>query len=136
MISARRHKPLGANVLFLRMPHRTQTTDPNVFADVAAVVGSYGYDLLDLHDVFDTIGLDRCADFMDSYHLNAIGMETFTAWFGQYLSERYDLTTAHSETVTAEWQRWRRFYGADPAHLPAAGGGQHQTDPQRVFGGV
>lgn len=46
------------------MPHRTQTTDPNVFADVAAVVGDYGYELLDLHDAFDTIGLDRCADFM------------------------------------------------------------------------
>ena len=36
-------------------------------------------------------------------------METFTAWFGQYLSERYDLTTAHSETVTAEWQRCADF---------------------------
>ena len=95
--------------LFLRTPHRTQTTDPNVFADVAAVVGGYGYELLDLHDAFDTIGLDRCADFMDSDHLNAIGMETFTAWFGQYLSEHYDLTTAHSETVTAEWQRCADF---------------------------
>lgn len=30
------------------------------------------------------------------------GVETFTAWFGQYLSEHYDLTGAHSETVTAE----------------------------------
>lgn len=96
-------------MLFLRIPHRTQTTDPNVFADVAAVVGDYGYELLDLHDAFDTIGLDRCADFMDSDHLNAIGIETFTAWFGQYLSEHYDLTTAHSETVTAEWQRCADF---------------------------
>ena len=100
---------LGTNVLFLRMPHRTQTTDPNVFADVAAVVGGYGYDLLDLHDAFDTVGLDRCADFMDSDHLNAIGMETFTAWFGQYLTERYDLTAAHSDAVTAEWQRCAEF---------------------------
>ena len=37
------------------------------------------------------------------------GMETFTAWFGQYLSEHYDLTAAHSETVTAEWQRCADF---------------------------
>ena len=102
-------RSLGANVLFLRMPHRTQTTDPNVFADVAAVVGGYGYELLDLHDAFDTIGLDRCADFMDSDHLNAIGMETFTAWFGQYLSEQYDLTAAHSDKVTAEWARCAEF---------------------------
>lgn len=37
------------------------------------------------------------------------GVETFTAWFGQYLSEHYDLTGAHSETVTAEWQRCADF---------------------------
>lgn len=37
------------------------------------------------------------------------GVETFTAWFGQYLSEHYDLTGAHSETVTAEWQRCAEF---------------------------
>lgn len=37
------------------------------------------------------------------------GMETFTAWFWQYLSEHYDLTGAHSETVTAEWQRCADF---------------------------
>ena len=96
-------------MLFLRTPHRTQTTDPNVFADVAAVVGEYGYELLDLHDAFDTIGLDRCADFIDSDHLNTIGMEKFTAWFGQYLTGRYDLTGTHSEAVTAEWERCADF---------------------------
>lgn len=37
------------------------------------------------------------------------GMETFTAWFRQYLSEHYDLTGAHSETVTAERQRCADF---------------------------
>ena len=100
---------IGTDVLFLRTPHRTQTTDPNVFADVAAVVGEYGYELLDLHDAFDTIGLDRCADFIDSDHLNTIGMEKFTAWFGQYLTGHYDLTGAHSEAVTAEWERCADF---------------------------
>ena len=100
---------IGTDVLFLRTPHRTQTTDPNVFADVAAVVGEYGYELLDLHDAFDTIGLDRCADFIDSDHLNTIGMEKFTVWFGQYLTGRYDLTGAHSEAVTAEWERCADF---------------------------
>lgn len=100
---------IGTDVLFLRTPHRTQTTDPNVFADVAAVVGEYGYELLDLHDAFDTIGLDRCADFIDSDHLNTIGMEKFTVWFGQYLTGRYDLTGTHSEAVTAEWERCADF---------------------------
>jgi len=102
-------RSLGANVLFLRMPHRTQTTDPGVFDDVAAVVGEYGYDLLDLHDAFDTIGLDRCADFIDSDHLNTAGMEIFTAWLGQYLTAHYDLTGTYSAELTAMWDRCAAF---------------------------
>lgn len=57
----------------------------------------------------DSIGLELDGDFCDNEHMNVFGMEKFTAWFGQYLSERYDLTTAHSETVTAEWQRCADF---------------------------
>lgn len=37
------------------------------------------------------------------------GVETFTAWLGQYLTAHYDLTGAHSEAVTAEWQRCADF---------------------------
>lgn len=37
------------------------------------------------------------------------GVETFTAWFGQYLSEQYSLTAAHSDKVTAEWARCAEF---------------------------
>ena len=36
------------------------TTWPPSWANTATTC----YDLLDLHDAFDTIGLDRCADFM------------------------------------------------------------------------
>lgn len=105
-----RAKQLGVeNVLFVRFPHRTQTTDPGVFDDVAAVVGEYGYDLLDLHDAFDTIGLDRCADFIDSDHLNTAGMEIFTAWLGQYLTAHYDLTGTYSAELTAMWDRCADF---------------------------
>lgn len=100
---------LGVQTLFLRTPHRTQTTDPGVFDDVAAVVGEYGYDLLDLHDAFDTIGLDRCADFIDSDHLNTAGMEIFTAWLGQYLTAHYDLTGTYSAELTAMWDRCAAF---------------------------
>ena len=100
---------LGVQTLFLRTPHRTQTTDPGVFDDGAAVVGEYGYDLLDLHDAFDTIGLDRCADFIDSDHLNTAGMEIFTAWLGQYLTAHYDLTGTYSAELTAMWDRCAAF---------------------------
>ena len=76
---------------------------------MAAVVGEYGYDLLDLHDAFDTIGLDRCADFIDSDHLNTAGMEIFTAWLGQYLTAHYDLTGTYSAELTAMWDRCAAF---------------------------
>lgn len=69
----------------------------------------YGYDLLDLHDAFDTIGLDRCADFIDSDHLNTAGMEIFTAWLGQYLTAHYDLTGTYSAELTTMWDRCAAF---------------------------
>ena len=82
---------------------------------MAAVVGDYGYDLLDQHDAFAPIGLDRCADFIDSDHLTTAGMEIFTAWLGQYLTAHYDLTGTYSAELTAMWDRCAAFV---PQPLP------------------
>ena len=68
------------------------------------------------------------------YETNTIGMEKFTAWFGQYLSEQYDLTAAHSDAVTAEWQRCAEFV----AHMlpiceqktPGDGGNYNEFSPE------
>ena len=66
--------------------------------------------------------------------MNVFGMEKFTAWFGQYLSEQYDLTAAHSDKVTAEWARCAEFV----AHMlpickqktPGDGGNYNEFSPE------
>ena len=79
-------------------------------------------------------GLELDGDFCDNEHMNVFGMEKFTAWFGQYLSEQYSLTAAHSDAVTAEWQRCAEFV----AHMlpickqktPGDGGNYNEFSPE------
>ena len=105
-----RAKQLGVeNVLFVRFPHRTVLSDPSVLSQLADIVREYGYGFLNCDEQMDSIGLELDGDFCDNEHMNVFGMEKFTAWFGQYLSEQYDLTAAHSDKVTAEWARCAEF---------------------------
>ena len=105
-----RAKQLGVeNVLFVRFPHRTVLSDPSVLSQLADIVREYGYGFLNCDEQMDSIGLELDGDFCDNEHMNVFGMEKFTAWFGQYLSEQYSLTAAHSDKVTAEWARCAEF---------------------------
>lgn len=105
-----RAKQLGVeNVLFVRFPHRTVLSDPSVLSQLADIVREYGYGFLNCDEQMDSIGLELDGDFCDNEHMNVFGMEKFTAWFGQYLSEQYSLTAAHSDAVTAEWSRCAEF---------------------------
>lgn len=97
------------NVLFLRMPHRTELADAAVLDRVGAVVGECGYTFANFDKSFEAIGLDEYADFFDSEHLNAYGLEKFTAYFGQYLCENYELTGTHAPELSAEWDECAAF---------------------------
>ncbi len=96
-----RAKQLGVeNVLFVRFPHRTVLSNPSVLSQLADIVREYGYSFLNCDEQMDSIGLELDGDFCDNEHMNVFGMEKFTAWFGQYLSEQYSLTAAHCEQKT------------------------------------
>ena len=130
-----RAKQLGVeNVLFVRFPHRTVLSNPSVLSQLADIVREYGYGFLNCDEQMDSIGLELDGDFCDNEHMNVFGMEKFTAWFGQYLSEQYDLTAAHSDKVTAEWARCAEFV----AHMlpickqktPGDGGNYNEFSPE------
>lgn len=97
------------NVLFVRFPHRAGVTDPTVLTRLGDIVGEYGYDFLDCDRLFADIGLERDGDFFDNEHLNVFGMETFTDWFGQYLTEHYDLSSSQGAAVKTQWARCAQF---------------------------
>lgn len=99
------------NLLFVRFPHRGAVDDAAVLPRVASVVSDCGYTFLDLDTDAGALGIDRYRDFCDTEHMNLSGMEKFTIWFGQYLAEHYDLSGAHGEAVTAQWDRCADFTG-------------------------
>ena len=92
------------NVLFMRMPHRSVAMDADVlFQKCGDVVAEYGFDFANFDKAFEEIGLDQNADFFDGDHMNVFGMEKYTAFFGQYLCDRYGLSAQHSEKVSSAW---------------------------------
>lgn len=98
------------NVLFARFPHRTVIEHGDaVFLKLAAIVQEYGYDFVNFDTQFDAIGLDPLNDFANAEHLNIFGAEKFTPYLADYLAAHYDLTTAHSDKVTDEWERCAAF---------------------------
>lgn len=103
-------KSLGVeNLLFVRFPHRSMIADPSVLPRVEQVINDCGYSFLDLDTNAEALGLDRYHDFCDTEHMNVFGMEKFTAWFGQYLAEHYDLSGTRSDRVTSQWNRCAAF---------------------------
>ena len=98
------------NVLFARFPHRTVIEHGDaVFLKLAAIVQEYGYDFVNFDTQLDAIGLDPLNDFANAEHLNIFGAEKFTPYLADYLAAHYDLTTAHSDKVTDEWERCAAF---------------------------
>ena len=73
---------LGANVLFLRMPHRTQTNRPNVFADVAAVVAATATTARPARRVRHDRARPAAPISWTPTTSTPSAWETFTAWFG------------------------------------------------------
>ncbi|MDD6077900.1 MAG: hypothetical protein PUB80_05670 [Clostridiales bacterium] len=101
-----RCKELGVEqVLFLRMPHRSiLPAGEEIFARVNAIAAEYGYDFVSFDKAFDEIGLDSDLDFYNDEHMNSLGMEKFTAYFGQWLCGHYDVGGRdHSSRICAEW---------------------------------
>lgn len=101
-----RCKELGVEqVLFLRMPHRSiLPAGEETFARIGAIAAEYGYDFVCLDKAFDEIGLDSDQDFYNDEHMNSLGMEKFTAYFGQWLCDHYDVGSCeHIPRICEEW---------------------------------
>ncbi len=90
------------NVLFVRFPHLREVENKDVFPKVEEIVKSYGYDFLNVTD-YESLGLDKDHDFYNKDHMNYYGMRKFTTYFGEYLTQNYDLPVQHDEAVEEEW---------------------------------
>lgn len=93
------------NVLFIRAPHCIKNENPKATNDIKKLIESYGYRFVDFEKVYDAIGLDPQNDFYNHDHLNIYGMEKFTAFFGKYICDNYNVKTAHTTETVEQWNK-------------------------------
>lgn len=91
------------HVLFVRFPHQRAFSNPEEMDRIASVIQKYDYDLLNLNDKAQELGISYNDDFSDPEHMNVNGMKKMTDYLGQYIISHYDVITAKTD---AEEERW------------------------------
>lgn len=74
-----------------------------LFNTVADYAESNQIPFLDLYDLADDIGIDFANDMNNSGHLNLWGAYKVSTYFGDYLTQNYDLTDHRSDSAYAQW---------------------------------
>ena len=71
-----------------------------------ALAEQYGLPYYNLLDDFESIGLDLTVDSYDAgLHLNVLGAEKLSVWFGRILKESYELSDTRTDAAAAgSWQ--------------------------------
>ena len=58
----------------------------------------------------DEIGFDTSSDYRDRYHCNASGAMKVTTYFGDYISQHYDIPDRRGDPDYSEWDRQLASY--------------------------
>ncbi len=84
-------------VLFTNTPNNQDEVRFANYNYIKDIITSAGYEVLDLNDYADEIGLDYSTDFSDSMHVNYRGAMKITDFMADYLVEHYDLEARECE---------------------------------------
>lgn len=91
--------------LFILSPTVMEEEKQKMYNYMEEIIGSYGYEFLDMNDHYETIGLDFATDFSDyGGHTNALGAKKCTAFLSEYILEHYPLPIT-SEDAAPEAQQ-------------------------------
>ncbi len=107
--------------LFLVSPYAESEEEAEEFNYIERRVTAEGQDFLDLNDYYEEMGLDGAEDFSDyGVHVNAVGSEKVTSFFGKYLKEHYDLTDHRADPSYSGWDDAYENWKSDSAEKIAA----------------
>jgi len=107
-------KESGTKLLFTVTPYRadkasdTKEASENIqklFNSAEKLAAEYGVDYLNCLYYIDQIGLDFTQDFVDPSHVNAIGSEKVSEFYGKYLAENYDLPDRSQDERYSHWHK-------------------------------
>ena len=78
-------------LLLVVLPYSLSEEDTLQYNRVSEIASEYGVPLINFNYLYDDIGLDFENDLGDYAHLNYIGSEKFTKYFGNIVTEQYDI---------------------------------------------
>ena len=93
------------NVLFVRFPHQRKFENPEAIDKIESIISEYGYDILNLNDKSQELGIDVPSDYSDAEHLNINGMEKMTEYLGKYIIHKYDVSSGKSAKDIVKWNK-------------------------------
>lgn len=97
------------NVVFVNFPryllNEEQHDLPRLVDQVEEIVKGYGFQLLDLQNEKETIGIDHETDFYNSHHLNVYGQMKLTEYIGDLVINGYGIVPLdQSPESKAQWE--------------------------------
>lgn len=105
-------KESGTSLLLTATPYRADATaetkeasekTQKLFNSAAKLAAEHGVDYLNGLYYIDEMDLDFTQDFVDASHVNAIGTEKVTEFYGNYLRENYDLPDRSQDERYSDW---------------------------------
>ncbi len=84
--------------------------DQGKYLRAMEIAAEYGVPFINYNTQMSEIGLEPSTDFADSAHLNYLGNQKFTEYFGRYLTENYDLTDRRGESDYYTWEMNLKYY--------------------------
>lgn len=93
-------------VLFVATPFAISEKGQQKNMYIASIIEEAGFQFLDCNQYIKEMGLDFSQDFYNPKHANMLGTEKITRFIGNYIQENFDLSTEHSEKVTADWNEY------------------------------
>lgn len=94
----------GGRFLFLFVPQAVSNESAiGQLNTVADICRDRGFDVLDLMNSVDEIGLQLECDYYNGYHVNLHGSIKYTRYLGQYLTERYGFKDKRGNPAYSSW---------------------------------
>lgn len=101
----------GTKLLLTVTPYRADVVEDGytaeqiqkMFNTAEKLAAEYGVDYMNSLYYIDEIGIDFSEDMVDSSHVNALGSEKVTEFYGKYLRENYDLPDRSQDERYSDW---------------------------------
>lgn len=99
-------KEENTEALFIVSPFYDVTEDQEAFRYMGRIIEEEGYPFLDMNLYYEEIGTDFGTDYYDGDgHVNALGAEKVSRFFGTYLTEHFTFTDHRGDPKYASWEK-------------------------------